>query len=196
MGTTKVDKCIVHWGCTKWHTRPIRVLYFMENDFLFILMGPRWGMRNMLRGWFEIWFWLGLCGIWHLAWSLWRPFFNSFKHTFWEEKKTMITMLAKSSISVFKIFQWCLGFHKVLCCLNYGRAHYDGWFLEYWNNEFENIPTKMCCNHQMAKLGGKKMGGEASGGGKYWEVYNLFIPFQVFRQAFDMESGHQVKCII
>ncbi len=73
LGSTKVvDKCIVQVtpSCTKWHTRPIRVLYFMENDFLFIFMGPREGMRNMLRGWFEIWFWLGLCEIWYLAWSL------------------------------------------------------------------------------------------------------------------------------
>jgi hypothetical protein len=44
---------------------------------------------------------------------------------------------------------------------------------------FENIPTKVCCKHQMAKLGGeKKPGGEARGVANI-EVYNLFIPFQV-----------------
>jgi hypothetical protein len=32
-----------------------------------------------------------------------------------------------------------------------------------WIIETINIPTKMCCNHQMAKLGEKKMGGEARG---------------------------------
>jgi hypothetical protein len=46
---------------------------------------------------------------------------------------------------------------------------------------FENIQTKVCCKHQMAKLGGggkKKPGGEARGVANI-EVYNLFIPFHV-----------------
>jgi hypothetical protein len=48
----------------------------------------------------------------------------------------------------------------------------------------------------MAKLGGVKMGGEAKGGANIERSTILFIPFQVFRQAFDMESRQQVKCII
>jgi hypothetical protein len=38
----------------------------------------------------------------------------------------------------------------------------DSWIVE--KNKFENIPTKMCCDHQMAKLGQNKMGREARGG--------------------------------
>ncbi len=48
---------------------------------------------------------------------------------------------------------------------------------------FENIQTKVCCKHQMAKLGEKKKkkkkpGGVARGVTNI-KVYNLFIPFQV-----------------
>ncbi len=63
-------------------------------------------------------------------------------------------------------------------------------------NLFEIIPTKVCCKHQMAKLGEKKKKNPWRGGkgsGKYWglQFVHSFSSTQALSQALNTEEFQQ-----